>query len=167
MTYALEVSNPPFTLSGPHFLRSWLPSPSASSITFVSPWTQRRDAPAPVVERASWLHENFARLQSISRLLSGWDGGQAREIDKSLIDGVARFISSEIVSRLKEPPQIIPTIQGGLLIEWHTMAVDLLIESSPAEEPTFFYRDVDRNTEVEGSIADHMQALQAAFTKLS
>jgi len=113
-----------------------------------------------------WIESARQRLNDLARLGPGWDDGSALPIPPALIERVWRFLATDMVSGLDVQPDIVPTFQGGLLIEWHTDAVDLIIESAPASEGSFYFHDNETSEEVETVLGDRIDAIAAAFRKL-
>src|SRR6266542_5713468 len=91
----------------------------------------------------------------------------AQPISLDLITAAANFLASDPVSELKVQPDIVPTFEGGLLIEWHTEAVDFIIESSPSAGPSFYFLDHETGEAVEAPLGEHLEAFATAFTKLA
>lgn len=113
-----------------------------------------------------WLESALRRLKELEGLGPGWDGASARPVNPALIQSAWSFISSDLVSALEAKPDVVPTFQGGLLIEWHTTAVDLIIESIPSGQPSFYLCDNETGDEIEAALGEHMDSLASAFEKL-
>jgi len=90
----------------------------------------------------------------------------AKAISPAYIQTVWEFISSELVASLPAKPDLVPTYDGGLLIEWHTLAVDLIIEAGSAGV-SFYACDNETNREVEGTLGEHVRDVTSIFNKLS
>jgi hypothetical protein len=125
-------------------------------------------APAarPGPSAASWLASANERLDELANLGPGWDGGVAPAIDRSCIETVSRFVSTNLIAGLPVKPQLVPTVGGGLLIEWHTQGIDLIIESSPCEDASYYYHDAETDDEVEGPLGADIQVIAPALRKL-
>lgn len=123
----------------------------------------------PSIERQrtnAWLDTAKRHLKQLANLDPGWNDASARSIDHAVVDGVLGFISSDLVLNLEIKPDIVPTFEGGLILEWHTESLDLLIESSPAGQVSFYYCDNETGSEVEAPLEDQMDILYSAFIKL-
>lgn len=117
--------------------------------------------------RAGWLSASLQRLSDLESLEAGWDDGDAQPVASSLISAVREFINSPVVSSLTVQPDIVPTLRGGLLIEWHTASIDLVIETASAGSPSFYFLDNETGEEVEAPIGQRVDAIATAFTKLA
>jgi hypothetical protein len=113
-----------------------------------------------------WLDSARQRLNAIADLKQGWDEASAPPIAPSLINSVWNFLKSDLVSSLEAQPDVVPTFDGGVLIEWHTTTVDLIIESGPDGSGSFYYYDNETHDEVEAAIGDRLDIVASAFVKL-
>lgn len=112
-----------------------------------------------------WVTSARRQLNELASLAPGWDGDVARAVGPTLIESALGFLTSELVANLDTKPDVVPTYDGGLLIEWHTDAVDLIIEIGP-DGASFYACDNETNSEVEAPLGDHLEAVTSAFVKL-
>jgi len=105
-------------------------------------------------------------MEEIENLAQGWDDLAAPSIAPGLLKAVTTFVSSDLIVNLPNKPAIVPTFTGGLLLEWHTEVVDLIIESSPDGEASFYFCDNETGDETEALLGDRSDALTTAFVKL-
>ncbi len=118
------------------------------------------------MQQACWWSVSVSdRLNELERLAPGWDGCNAIPPDRNYLSRARDFLSSDLISGIAPGPDLVPTYDGGLLIEWHTEVIDLIIELGPAGN-TFYVRDNETNTEVEAALGDSMEQLASAFMKL-
>jgi len=113
-----------------------------------------------------WLEEMRTHLEELAALGPGWNDGSAKPIEPTVISNVSNFIASELVLGAPVLPNIVPTFEGGLLIEWHTEAVDLVIEPALSGDASFYYCDNETGDEVEALLRDRIDVLGRAFIKL-
>lgn len=106
------------------------------------------------------------RLDELARLGPGWDGETARAINPSIIEAVHDFIVSKAITSLSVHPDLVPSLEGGILIEWHTVEVDLVIEASPSGEASYYFCDNETGKEVEESLGKGSDDIAFAFKKL-
>ncbi len=135
------------------------PSPGTRDLNAVS-----RTAEAPAADE--WLEQLSDRLSELAQLRPGWDAISALPVDPTLMDVVFKFASSDLILNLTHKPQLVPTINGGLALEWHTESIDMIIELSPDSEASIYYRDEDSDEDAEGLLREHTQALARAIVKL-
>lgn len=103
---------------------SWLAASRGASVTgYVATfgsWT------AP---RAPWLKAIADRLKDLFLLDTGWDGGVAPPIEPRLIELTWR-VAQQVAEYLPtvQPPQVVPTVNGGISLEWTRDESELSIE---------------------------------------
>lgn len=114
----------------------------------------------PGRRRKAWLDDVAARIIRLSALAPGWDGHRARSIDRETLLQTWRFIE-RIAEVVAIPPSVVPTVSGGVALEWHRDGLDLEIEFSGGA-PTVSYEDAD-GIDVEGPLLAHMNVVAAAF----
>jgi hypothetical protein len=90
------------------------------------------------VDTASVRAEIASSLQALTELPEGWDGIDASPPRPRILRAVNNFLNSLTVSGLRSVPSLVPTREGGLLIEWHTNDVDVIIDVSPDEETSSY-----------------------------
>jgi hypothetical protein len=164
MTYTQTV--PLFSLSANRLLPRRLPSPESSGsreIQFADTAIRTAQGRQPV----SWLGSALQRLRELADLEPGWDEAAARPIPSSLIVAVRDFLTSDPVSRLEVEPDIVPTLEGRLLIEWHTESIDLIIEAALVGNPSFYFFNNETGEEVEAPLGQRVDVIGAAFAKLA
>jgi hypothetical protein len=76
-------------------------------------------------------------LNKISSLETGWNGYGALPITEAAIKS-AREIIPRLVKLGLSQPAIVPTVRGGIQIEWHENGVDLEIDISDIGEIMIF-----------------------------
>jgi hypothetical protein len=76
-----------------------------------------------------WLREQLDLLRGLQ---TGWDGYQAPPPARDIIDAVGRFINEVLSSHFVPRPTVVPTMSGGVQLEWHkgTRSLELEFESS-------------------------------------
>lgn len=85
----------------------------------------------------TWLYPVLHRLQHLSRLGDNWDsyGGRpvADEAVFTALSVIARLLSDESV-----PPEVAPTSEGGVQLEWHREGEELEIRVTSNGEISAF-----------------------------
>src|SRR5712664_2465885 len=165
MTYAAPISFSRFSLSANRVLPKKWSSPESSGSTEL----RALDAivASQVHQPAVWLSATLERLSGLADLQPGWDDAEASPIPPSLIRSVRNFITSELVSRLEVEPDIVPTFEGRLFIEWHTESVDLIIEATAGGNQSFYFFNNETGEEVEAPLGQRLDAIGEAFAKLA
>lgn len=129
-------------------------------------WDRLDDTEQRRRTRVSWTSQALARLDRLANLGPAWDGAAAKAITPSVIEAVRDFVTSDLIDHTDIKPELVPTLDGGIQLEWHTSDVDLIIECEPSGSSSYYYRDVETDEESEGSLLEEQRSLGAAFVKL-
>lgn len=105
------------------------------------------------------------RLDELAALAPGWDGANAAAIGPAYIKSAQDLISSDLVTSIDAKPDLVPTCDGRLLVEWHTEAIDLIIELAPAGASCYAC-DNETNSEVEAALGEQIEHITSALVKL-
>ena len=160
----------PFTLSSPKFRsRAWptLQPASTRVAEVISVPVEVPSRPVEAVQERDWLSTAINRINELAQLPEGWDGSSALPLSMTCVSAMTSFVSSPLIQDLQEKPQIVPTTDGGLVLEWHTMEFDFSLETSPIEPPTFYYHEGNTGYEDEGFVTGDSESLVRAFSRLS
>ncbi len=76
---------------------------------------------------AEWIPTAVGRLEAIAQLEDGWDGRKAPRISRSNIE-IALQLLRRVMSKGTPMPQFVPTVRGGLQMEWHVPDIDVELE---------------------------------------
>ncbi len=120
----------------------------------------------PSLPGEGWVGAALDRLDQLAALGPAWDGAGAKTVSPRVLDMVRQFVASKLVRDTECKPELVPTFEGGIQLEWHTLAVDLVIESEPSGAVTCYYLDSETDEEFEGSLLDGEASLASAFQKL-
>jgi len=86
------------------------------------------DHPAPKPDLSPVI---TAKLRELAALKPGWDEEDALPIDPKAIEETAHVIARLSSSRDFQNPQLVPTFDGFLQVEWHNATRSLEFESTP------------------------------------
>jgi hypothetical protein len=156
------------TLTGGRLRAKWRPTWSSPAGRYLPELHNHLPQAAETTARRSsepWIMSARDRLDELAGLPPGWDGAVAQVVSPAYITGAFGFISSDLVANLEAKPDLVPTYDGGLLIEWHTEAVDLIIELGPGGS-SFYLCDNETHREVEATLGEHIEDVTSAFVKL-
>jgi hypothetical protein len=81
----------------------------------------------------AWVTPAIDRLVQLSELPAGWDSRRAAPIERTAMVG-ALEIMAEVMGEYGPLPAIVPTVDGGVLLEWHRGGLELEIEVEPTGE---------------------------------
>lgn len=93
-------------------------------------------------------------VTNLLRLPFGWDSYSARPIDPQSAKA-AIYVLADLLAERIQPPQVVPTVAGGIQLEWHQNGVDLEIEISASGAELVYFEDHKAQTswEEEGPVA--------------
>jgi hypothetical protein len=98
----------------------------------------------------AWLNDLIPRLERLSILEAGWDGYRARPIERNPLLRAWNFIK-QIAPHVRVPPAMVPTVSGGVALEWHRNGIEIEIEFAPNRTATVSFED-DEGHEYEGAL---------------
>ena len=85
--------------------------------------------------------KTISKLIELLELPSGWNSYGARQIRKENVN-VAVGLLGRIMRPGTPPPIVVPTVRGGVQLEWHTRGLNVEIDISSPEEVSFFAEDI-------------------------
>jgi hypothetical protein len=102
---------------------------------------------------APWLRPVGRRFEELFLLDSGWDGGVSPQIDPVVLER-AWVVTRSIAQALPTvgTPEIYPTPNGGIVLEWNSDGSELSIELG--NQPHVFYDIAELESAWEGDIID-------------
>src|SRR4051812_32442305 len=77
--------------------------------------------------RPEWLSETAAALQQLLCLPQNWNSYGAQPIRPEIVHAAVELLRETVTPNVP-PPVVVPTIQGGVQLEWHLRGIDLEIE---------------------------------------
>lgn len=93
------------------------------------------------------VSDDFRRLESLPH---GWDGYNAPPIDREILRTVARFLDG--LSESAPQPNVVPTMTGGVQLEWHEGRKSLELEFETADRIHYLRWNPSANVEDEDFI---------------
>jgi hypothetical protein len=106
-------------------------------------------------ELPHWVQIVLRRLRSIADLPAGWSGRGGPPVEPQLLPQAFQLIADIMPN--DDPsyvPHLVPTVEGGLQMEWHRDGFDLEIEMSPLGEVWVDYTRVDGSEAWDGDFDD-------------
>ncbi|MGO8871238.1 MAG: hypothetical protein ACLQPH_07510 [Acidimicrobiales bacterium] len=114
--------------AGPHPVAWVTMSPGAtlsSNVYFVA--SMRPFAGVALNPAPGWMSEILDRVRRLSSLPPGWDGHRSRPVSHAALTAALRFVA-QLAPHVRVPPSMVPTVTGGVALEWHRGDTDLEIE---------------------------------------
>jgi len=113
-----------------------------------------------------WMRPVLDRMRALEGLSENWDRRGSRAVKhratKAAEDFLARYAADAVV-----PPQIVPTRDEGLQLEWHARGVDLEVRISRRGDAHVLIEDADEGTEWDGPMSTAWPRLEKVLAKLS
>ena len=100
-------------------------------------------APSP-----EWLEQNEATLEELLKLPANWNSYGAAPIRPDAVEA-ARDVLGKIVRSDTPQPAVVPTVRGGIQLEWHTHGIDLEIEIPESGQFHVWYEDPQEEIELQ------------------
>lgn len=95
-----------------------------------------------------WINSVVQRIDHLLGLPDNWDREGALPLQYEIAMDALSFLLERVYHETPAP-QIVPTVTGGLQLEWHTGGCDLEIVFAVDLRPTFYYVAAD-GCEIEG-----------------
>jgi hypothetical protein len=137
---------------------------SRTGITTVYSRPELVEADAAITCSAWFLPTATAMLQ-MTRLPLGWDARNGCQIDRNTIQKALRWLATLLDSDT-EKPSIVPTVTGGVQVEWHMGGVDIEIYFEPGEEPTVSVEDIGSRNEWDGDLYLNLARFRSFLPRL-
>jgi hypothetical protein len=109
----------------------------------------------PVLEMLSKIHD----------LDRGWNSHDARPITRESMEAAVKFILEHIPDT-SSMPFVVPTVRGGVQLEWHRGGFDIEIYINEEGKIEFFAADSTTGEEVEGDIESETLLLKNWLKRL-
>ena len=117
-------------------------------------------------EKPAWLVPVAQAMSEIMNLPVNWDSYGALSVRPTAIHAALELLF-EIMQADTPAPTVVPTVQGGVQLEWHTHGIDLEIEILSPGRLFVYYEDHEQQTEWEGEITADLTRLSEVLFELS
>ena len=107
------------------------------------------------------LKEAIRRAAELVQLPVGWDSYGAKPVSSEAARAAATFLVKAISAASNiAAPAVVPTVRGGLQLEWHRQGVDLEIVFGPDGSGSWYAEDRETEDTVERPLLNEDVALQ-------
>lgn len=107
------------------------------------------------------------RLTELMTLPSGWDGEDARAIDRSALLVAADILASLSGEGIPEP-ELFPVPNGGVQIEWSAGPVEIELEIEPERRGAIFVCDDEQSGQrIDGELPEDASRFRLALARLA
>jgi hypothetical protein len=108
-------------------------------------------------------------VEAVADLLSlppGWNSYSAKPIDHQNARQAIRLLA-EFLKPNTPPPSVVPTVRGGIQLEWHTGGVNVEIYIESQDDVSFFAEEAGSGNSSEVPLAGHEEELRSWLQRLS
>lgn len=77
-----------------------------------------------------WLSPTTQAIERLTRLPEDWDSYGARRIEASAVKAALDVLGCTMLGS-SPAPTVVPTVTGGIQLEWHMGGIDLEVEATP------------------------------------
>lgn len=133
-----------------------------------SPWRPARRIAirAPRRDLPEELLHALERACELQQLPRGWNSYGAEPVSDTAFRQTIEFLAAYVVRGIADPV-LVPTVRGGLQIEWHRRGVDIEVEVSPDGSVSWCAEDRRSGEEVEAVLIGHEEAVRAWLARAS
>ncbi len=121
---------------------------------------------APGRELPEGLRGALERASELRQLPRGWNSHGAEPVSDSAFRQTIEFLAAYVVRGIAGPV-LVPTVRGGLQLEWHRRGVDIEVEVDPDGSVSWSAEDRRSGEEVEAALAGHEEAVRAWLRRAS
>ena len=114
------------------------------------------DALKPAVDRAIEL----------LRLQRGWNSHNAQPVSETAVRRTIEFLMEYLV-RGVAAPAVVPTVRGGVQLEWHRNGVDIEVEFSTGGDAVLFAEEGTTGERVEADVVGHESQVRQWLRRVS
>ncbi len=122
--------------------------------------------PAPV---PTWVEPSVARLNALLKLPDNWDGEGAEPVNPRVVSPLMTLLvnaANESPTRDIPVPGIVPTVHGGLQVEWHFDGLELEIEAASPDEFIVVFDDRETGASFDGAYPPSASKIKQALHRL-
>ena len=150
-----------------HFQRALLTDPP--SRTFDVRLSQLTMTIRLTGEEPGWLYRTMEAMQRLSRLPANWSSYGSRQIEDVAIISAARMLA-KLLGPQGFAPTVMPTLHGGVQLEWHRSGSDVEIELSAEGTISYIYaydRQRDVTWETDEVTPETLHRVQTTISRLA
>lgn len=113
-----------------------------------------------------WVGHAATVLTELLALPENWNGYGAQVIERPVVPVVLNFLAYVFAEGTPPLPDLVPTIDGGVQLEWHVGGFDLEVEFSPRTGVRAYFCDEAAGEEWEVPALSNPDRLGRALTRL-
>ena len=98
-------------------------------------------------------------------LQAGWNSYSAKPIEpRNAIRAVQLLF--ELLGSVTPPPIVVPTVRGGIQLEWHTQGVNIEVYINSPTDISFFAEQLGSSESTEQPLASHEDELKSWLERI-
>lgn len=123
----------------------------------------------PELLASDWLKRVLDQAVELLELRDGWDGPRSRTVEPRVIEMLVVDVLPTIMPPGKHAiaPQLVPTREGGVQLEWHRGGWDVEVELSPYRRPWVDCERADGTDMWTGTLTDHVDPLRVVLKEIA
>ena len=106
------------------------------------------------------------QLRDLLRLPKGWNSHGAEPVSHAACKQTVEFLTTYLAEGVAGPV-LVPTVRGGVQLEWHRQGVDIEVEVSPFGSVSWCADDRRTGEELEAALAGHEETIRTWLRRAS
>lgn len=111
------------------------------------------------------LNSAISQIARLLELRAGWDSNNAKPVQREAVNGALQVLS-KVLGPATPSPQVVPTVGGGLQLEWHSGGLDIEVYVDSIAGAEFFVETASGVEGVEGHLLGREDVLRSWLEKL-
>lgn len=114
------------------------------------------------------IQEAIRQASELVRLREGWNSYSAKPVSGEAVQAAITFlVEAALATPTVAAPAVVPTVRGGLQLEWHRRGVDLEIEFGPDASCSWCAEDRTTEETFEEALLNDVVALRRWLDRAS
>ncbi|MBM3735917.1 MAG: hypothetical protein FJW39_09045 [Acidobacteria bacterium] len=97
---------------------------------------------------------------ALLRLPPGWNSYSAKPVSRECAEEAIRLLD-ELLEFNTPLPSVVPTVRGGIQLEWHTGGVNIEVYVNSSQDVSFFAERLDSDQFIESPLTGSEEVLKA------
>ena len=123
------------------------------------PTNEERIVECADLNSARWLLPTIESIIRLFGLRENWDSSGARRVDTNILPTVINSLATFLPERAVAP-SVVPTVNGGVQVEWHVSDMDLEVEFMPHGAAHALFEDLRDRSVWEGPVEENVLRLR-------
>ena len=148
----------PETLAGAFVKRTWQGAPTRPARK-IAIRARRRELSEPLLRALD-------RAIELLQLPRGWNSHGAEPVSDAAFKRTVEFLTTYLVQGVADPV-LVPTVRGGVQLEWHRRRVDIEVEVCPDGSVSWCADDPRTGEELETALAGQEETIRTWLRRAS